>query len=264
MLETPASFAAIGQFYGDFGQTPDDEVVRLLERAPAGARPGADARRRRRRGDGRRRGRCASPGHLTVPARRGRIVLFAHGSGSSRHSSRNRYVADVLNRAGLGTLLFDLLTADEERDRANVFDIELLAGRLVAATTLGARASRACAAMLGRLLRREHRRGGGAVGRTDAPVPVSAVVSRAAVPTSPGPRLAAVRAPTLLIVGGNDTEVLELNRQAAAQLRCDKTDPGRSRRDATSSRSRARWPRRPGLARDWFLRYLDPECRATG
>ena len=90
--------------------------------------------------------------------------MFVHGSGSSRHSPRNRYVAGVLQRAGLATLLFDLLTPGEELDRGNVFDIGLLSGRL-AAVTSWVRDHRGCRAAAGRVLRRQHRRGGGAVGR---------------------------------------------------------------------------------------------------
>ena len=108
-------------------------------------------------------GRVRLAGHLTVPAGARGLVVFAHGSGSSRHSPRNRYVAGVLQRAGLATLLFDLLTRDEELDRANVFDIELLADRLARSPRLGARPSR-LPGSAGRLLRGQHRRGGRAVG----------------------------------------------------------------------------------------------------
>jgi putative phosphoribosyl transferase len=140
-LGTPEPFHAIGEFYANFSQTSDDEVVDCLSRAHRVAEelPRAVA---------------ASPdppplirdeqvvdargvlllGHLTMPPDALGIVVFAHGSGSSRHSPRNRFVASVLSAAGLGTLLFDLLTPDEELDRANVFDIELLAERLSGAT----------------------------------------------------------------------------------------------------------------------------------
>ena len=140
-VETPASFFAIGQFYADFTQTTDDEVASCLERAAA---PGcvADAGTSVA-GDPPARDDevevSAGPagglaGYLTVPGRAIGLVVFAHGSGSSRHSPRNRYVAAVLNQAGLGTLLFDLLTPAEEVDRANVFDIGLLARRLAGVT----------------------------------------------------------------------------------------------------------------------------------
>src|SRR3954471_6341746 len=159
-------------------------------------------------------------GTLGVPERARGIVLFAHGSGSSRFSPRNRYVARTLEQAGLGTLLLDLLTPQEELDRANVFDIALLAGRLAEATrwvldrpdAAGSRigyfgASTGAAAALG------------AAAEPDAPV--AAVVSRGGRPALAGDRLPAVTAPTLLIVGGADTYVLELNHQARGRLRCE-------------------------------------------
>jgi putative phosphoribosyl transferase len=164
-----------------------------------------------------RAGRVSLPGDLTLPDGASGLVVFAHGSGSSRKSPRNRLVAETLHEAGLGTLLFDLLTPEEEVDRANVFDIELLAGRLVAATewvdaevpgpslgyfgaSTGAAAALWAAADLG--------------------TRVAAVVSRGGRPDLAGPRLGDVRAPTLLIVGENDRQVLELNREAQRSLRC--------------------------------------------
>jgi putative phosphoribosyl transferase len=158
------------------------------------------------------------PGDLTLPEPVFGIVVFAHGSGSTRKSPRNRQVARVLNDSGQATLLFDLLTPDEERDRTNVFDIELLAGRLAAATgwlrarkeaqrlpvgyfgaSTGAAAALWAAADLGRT--------------------VAAVVSRGGRPDLAGPRLGEVKAPTLLIVGGDDHQVLSLNREAQRSLR---------------------------------------------
>ncbi|MGH9154174.1 MAG: phosphoribosyltransferase family protein, partial [Acidimicrobiales bacterium] len=127
-VATPQPFHAIGQWYRDFSQTSDAEVLACLERAA----PAATARDEEVEVDA---GPVRLAGHLTVPpAAGGGIVVFAHGSGSSRHSPRNRVVAETLRGAGLGTLLFDLLTPDEEGDRANVFDIGLLAERLLAAT----------------------------------------------------------------------------------------------------------------------------------
>lgn len=158
-------------------------------------------------------------GHLTVPARAGGIVAFAHGSGSSRHSPRNRLVASGLNRAGLGTLLFDLLTTGEELDRGNVFDIGMLAARLVAATgwlrdrpeTAGARVGYFGAST------------GAAAALWAAAVPgadIAAVVSRGGRPDLAERRLGGVRAPTLLIVGGEDRQVLALNQRAQRRMRC--------------------------------------------
>ncbi len=163
-------------------------------------------------------GQAPLPGILTLPPHPAGIVLFAHGSGSSRFSERNRFVADVLVRANFGTLLFDLLTDPESRHRANVFDILLLAERLRRATgwvaaypatgdlpigyfgaSTGAAAALVAAASLG------------------GPA-VRAVVSRGGRPDLAGDFLPRVRAPTLLIVGGADLEVLELNRVALTRL----------------------------------------------
>lgn len=160
-------------------------------------------------------------GSLTRSAPRSGIVIFAHGSGSGRLSPRNRFVAGGLQEAGLGTLLFDLLTPDEAADRANVFDIGLLADRLVMAIDWltvqpGCRdlpiglfgASTGAAAAL--------------VAETRSIRPIGAVVSRGGRPDLAGPALPKVRAPTLLIVGGRDFGVIDLNREAFAALTCDK------------------------------------------
>jgi putative phosphoribosyl transferase len=159
------------------------------------------------------------PGHLAVPSGATAIVIFVHGSGSSRHSPRNRYVARMLNEAGLGTLLFDLLTPDEEIDRTNVFDIELLAGRLHDVTSWLRGVPGAQAARFGYFGAST----GAAAALWTAAAPdadVDAVVSRGGRPDLAIPRLASVLAPTLLIVGGRDNVVLALNRQAQAYLRC--------------------------------------------
>lgn len=159
-------------------------------------------------------------GYLTVPQSAPGIVLFAHGSGSGRRSPRNRYVATVLNQAGLGTLLLDLLTQEEEADRTNVFDVELLARRLTEVTSwlrTQSAASRAAIGYFGAST-------GAAAALWAAAEPgaeIAAVVSRGGRPDLACPRLGAVTAPTLLIVGGLDTLVLDLNRAAQARLRCD-------------------------------------------
>ncbi|MFF3742998.1 phosphoribosyltransferase family protein [Streptomyces kronopolitis] len=252
-LSTPFGFSAVGEWYRDFSQTPDDEVVSLLARAADG--PGA--------ADGPRTGGDVAEevaieasgvlltGDLTVPAGAGAVVMFAHGSGSSRHSPRNRLVATALQEAGLGTLLFDLLTPAEEGDRAKVFDIETLAGRLIGATgrlrdrtglpigyfgaSTGAAAALRAAA--------------------DPGADIGAVVSRGGRPDLAGPGLSGVRAPTLLIVGGDDTMVIDLNRAAQAALRCENRleivpgathlfeEPGALQEVSE-------------LAREWFLRHL--------
>ncbi len=161
-------------------------------------------------------------GDLTVPGSvdgRG-VVAFAHGSGSSRLSPRNRLVARALNDAGFATLLLDLLTPAEEADRANVFDIPLLAQRLVAATHWLNRQPATAQLPLGYF--------GASTGSAAALLAaaelgtgVRAVVSRGGRPDLAQERLAAVLAPVLLIVGGADQVVLELNREAQRQLRCE-------------------------------------------
>jgi pimeloyl-ACP methyl ester carboxylesterase len=156
------------------------------------------------------------PGIASVAADAKGTVMFAHGSGSGRHSPRNRWVAERLHRVGMVTVLFDLLSEEESADRTNVFDIELLTRRLGAATdatlasdwAAGLRigyfgASTGAAAALS-----------AAAGRDD----ISAVVSRGGRPDLAGDLLPSVGAPTLLIVGGADREVLALNRAAMAQL----------------------------------------------
>ena len=147
-------------------------------------------------------------------------MLFAHGSGSSRHSPRNQQVAAALNSEGFGTLLFDLLSERESADRANVFDIPLLARRLAAAT----RWVRAQPPLQGLPVGYFGASTGAAAALIAAaalPEEVDAVVSRGGRPDLAESELARVRAPTLLIVGGNDQQVLELNRQAAESLQCE-------------------------------------------
>jgi putative phosphoribosyl transferase len=253
---TPASFYAVGQWYRDFSPVTDDEVVALLMNQPAvrpTANPGADA-------EGDVDEEVTIPargaplrGHLRIPPEAVGIVVFAHGSGSSRHSPRNQFVARVLNDAGLGTLLFDLLSDREASDRANVFDIELLSGRLVAATQwLGTRptahlpiglfgASTGAAAALW--------------ASTEPGIEVAAVVSRGGRPDLAGPRLPDVDAPTRLIVGGSDVAVLRLNEEARNRMaaECEIAivagathlfeEPGTLEQAAA-------------LARDWFLEHL--------
>lgn len=219
----PTNLAAVGQYYRDFGPTSDAEVIDLLR--AAGASVGADATS----GDGRgvdrravtiRAGSVELPGLLAVPEHPSGIVVFAHGSGSSRHSPRNSFVAAWLNDAGIGTLLVDLLQADEERVRANVFDIRLLAERLIGTTDwvlqqpgLGRLpigyfgASTGAAAALWAAAAHDGR--------------ISAVVSRGGRVDLADMLLHGVHAATLLIVGERDPQVLTLNREAQAELRCD-------------------------------------------
>jgi putative phosphoribosyl transferase len=197
-------------------------------------------------------------GNLEIPADAGAIVLFAHGSGSSRFSPRNTYVADLLNKRGMATLLIDLLTAEEEAVDEYTgqyrFDVNMLAQRLVDSTgwlktrpdtkSLSAGyfgASTGAAAAL--------------IAAAKLPAEVKAVVSRGGRPDLAGASLGRVQAPTLLIVGGDDTEVLELNRQALKALHAEKQlevvpgathlfeEPGTLLQAAE-------------LAIDWFLKHM--------
>lgn len=157
------------------------------------------------------------PGILTLPPYAAGLVIFAHGSGSSRLSARNRRVAEALVEANLGTLLFDLLTVPEADDRANVFDIELLAGRLSAVASWAARQPATFELPIG-LFGASTGAAAALVAAAGAPHTVAAVVSRGGRPDLAGNALERVQAPTLLIVGGRDTEVLALNRGALARL----------------------------------------------
>ena len=175
-------YFAVGQGYRNFAQTSDDEVVALLNRARSGFRAvasaGADDPPLRDEEIRVTAGRVSVAGHLTIPERPKGVVVFAHGSGSSRHSPRNRYVAEILNKAGFATVLFDLLTLDEERNRTNVFDIALLASRSVDVDEVAGRPTRH-GVVAGRLLRCQYRRGSRpGCGRAPG-VKVAAVVSAA-------------------------------------------------------------------------------------
>ncbi len=255
-LETPRHFMAVGAHYRDFAPTSDQEVARLLDESGhrhPDAGPDLPGHEVDREVDI-PAGGVTLAGELRVPAGANGVVLFAHGSGSSRMSPRNRYVADVLHRAGVGTLLFDLLTDEESRDRTNVFDIELLASRLSAA-----------ARWLSEYPDTAHRRvgyfgastGAGAAlwAAAEEGADVDAVVSRGGRPDLAAPRLGFVRAPTLLIVGGADHQVLALNRGAQSMLRCE------SRLDVVPGATHLF--EEPGaltevaeLAADWFTTHL--------
>jgi putative phosphoribosyl transferase len=219
VVHAPNDFSAVGMHYRDFRPTSDEEVARALDEAarrrPAGVAPGAGADVDSEVTIG--VGPVNLAGHLHLPTPATAVVIFAHGSGSSRWSPRNRFVADVLFEAGLGTLVMDLLAPREEDDRRLVFDVDLLATRLLAATHwLRSRpgTERAAVGFFGAST------GAGAalVAAAREPAAVSAVVSRGGRPDLAGPRLDDVRAPTLLIVGGDDTAVLELNRDALVRL----------------------------------------------
>ncbi|MER5349958.1 phosphoribosyltransferase family protein [Kitasatospora sp. NPDC002551] len=277
---TPSPFFAIGEFYADFSQTEDAEVLRRLAAARTGDEAGPAPLGERSAPDGTVPASDATvpasdreltlpaagarlTGRLAVPAGARGIVVFAHGSGSGRHSPRNRHVAGALNRSGLATFLFDLLTEDEEEDRRNVFDVALLGARLTdVARALPAEqarrdggpflplglfgASTGAAAALWTAARLGHG--------------VGAVVSRGGRPDLAGAdALGAVLAPTLLIVGGRDEAVIDLNRRARERLRCESElavvphaghlfeEPGTLDRVAE-------------LARDWFAGHLVPRA----
>lgn len=169
-------------------------------------------------------GRALLSGHLTIPENAIGLVLFAHGSGSSRHSPRNQFVARALNDAGLATSLFDLLTREEEavdmRTGEHRFNIRLLADRLIHATKWVKQQEQTRDLRVGYF---GSSTGGGAalVAAAEIPQDVGAVVSRGGRPDLAGDALPKVQAPTLLIVGGNDDVVIELNEMARDQMRCE-------------------------------------------
>ena len=287
-LQTPEWFRAVGAQYEDFAQTTDHEVIEILRQHVRGAGPrdgtgaasgegssadisganalGANALGVNALGVDRDiaieiRPGIALPGRITVPPNAIGVVAFAHGSGSSRLSPRNAFVARTLQHAGLGTLLFDLLTDDEAEIRANVFDIELLAQRLALATAW---------------LRAQPTTGGLPIGYFGASTgaaaalvaasddrEIAAVVSRGGRPDLAGAALPKVTAPTLLIVGGLDLEVIELNRTARSQITCPtRLDivPGATHLfDEPGTLAAA-----AGLARDWFTAHLSRPRAAPG
>jgi putative phosphoribosyl transferase len=169
-------------------------------------------------------GRAVLSGNLTIPENAVSLVFFAHGSGSSRHSPRNQFVARTLNRSGLGTLLFDLLTPEEEAldlyTREHRFNIGLLAERLVHATNWARQQKETRDLRIGYF---GSSTGGAAalVAAAELPQDVGAVVPRGGRPDLAGNALPKVQAPTLLIVGGNDDIVIELNEMARDQMRCE-------------------------------------------
>lgn len=213
-------FYGVGAFYDDFHQLTDEETVGLLRQGWADAadlHPGPPSPARRQ---------VAVPplgliGDLCVPADPRGLVLFAHGSGSSRLSPRNVAVADTLNAHGFATLLIDLLTPAEARDRRNVFDIPLLAERVVEAALYLSGEPDVADLSLGLF---GASTGAAAALLTAAELKdrVAAVVSRGGRPDLAGARLTDVLAPTLMIVGGDDHHVLGLNRQALSALTCEK------------------------------------------
>ena len=199
-------------------------------------------------------GEIRLPGLLAVPEGARGIVLFAHGSGSSRLSRRNNYVASVLHEAGLATLLFDLLSESEALDRRNVFDIDLLASRLLLATHWVLEQPELASMRIGYF--------GASTGAAAAlkasvasPVSIGAIVSRGGRPDMAAEVLDRVTSPTLIIVGGNDYGVIELNEAAYRMLRCEKEFvivPGATHlfEEPGTLEEVAR------LAREWFTGHL--------
>ncbi|MGK4008294.1 phosphoribosyltransferase family protein [Sorangium sp. So ce1036] len=267
-LEADPYLFAIGAYYQDFTQTTDEDVIALLDRARGGD-AGADSEAEQP---------AISPGEelaveieiddarlagtLTIPAGAKGLVLFAHGSGSSRHSPRNRFVAGALQDAGIATLLLDLLTAEEEAvdDRTGHlrFDVELLAGRVLGAALATRELPETSALRLGYF--------GASTGAAAAliaaaqrPDLAGAVVSRGGRPDLAGAHLEEVVAPTLLLVGGEDTEVLALNRRAYERLR--------GPRELVVVEGATHLFEEPGTldevaraASAWFVRYLSPRA----
>lgn len=205
-------------------------------------------------------GRAVLSGDLTIPKNAVALVLFAHGSGSSRHSPRNQFVARTLNDAGLATLLFDLLTPDEESTdrytREHRFNIGLLAERLVHATKWAKRQEQTRDLQLG-YFGSSTGAAAALVAAAEIPKDVGAVVSRGGRPDLAGDALPKDQAPTLLIVGGNDDIVIELNEMARDQMRCEVKleivpgathlfeEPGALEKVAN-------------LASDWFVNHIGP------
>jgi putative phosphoribosyl transferase len=289
-VEAPPFFAAVGTWYDDFRHVPDGQVTSLLERAAsavptstalapaqgtgASAAPISPSSPPRTDSYGKTAGglerdepvevRADSvplAGYLTIPTDATGMVIFVHGSGSSRHSPRNRYVAGQLNASGLGTLLFDLLTPQEEVDRANVFDVETLASRLIAVTGWLRGQPGLAHASIGYF--------GASTGAAAAlwaaaepSADIDAIVSRGGRPDLAEARLAAVRSPTLLIVGDRDQVTLALNRETQRWLRCESRlaiVPGATHlfEEPGALQTVTR------LARDWFGRHLGAHQHST-
>ena len=160
-------------------------------------------------------------GFLTVPEHATGLIIFAHGSGSSRRSPRNAFVAEALQLRGMATLLFDLLTEEEALDRRNVFDVPLLASRLEEAVAW-ARTDAEVGTLKAGLFGASTGSAAALVAATEIPEHIAGIVSRGGRPDLAGPLLHKVSAPTLLIVGGDDDVVLDLNQDAFARLNCEK------------------------------------------
>lgn len=245
-LHTPEDFRAVGLHYDVFDQESDEHVRALL--TGTGALP-VEVRTTDVWGR-----TITLSGTLTLPENAHGIVVFAHGSGSSRFSSRNVHVAQILQRAGLGTLLFDLLTEAEAADRRFVFDIDLLATRLEAALDHLRSHPQWSVLPIG-LFGASTGAGAALLAAARRPDQISAVVSRGGRPDLAGTALPLVQAPTLLIVGGLDHEVIGLNELAMTRMHCAhelRIVPGATHlfeEPGTLDQAAA-------LARDWFHAHL--------
>jgi putative phosphoribosyl transferase len=273
-LFAPPDFAAVGMWYRDFSQTTDEEVLALLQRSRQrhvqNNHPGEHIPMNQATTTGSFSayerpveivaGNVTLQGDLTVPPSSRGIVIFAHGSGSSRHSERNRFVAREMNRNRLATLLMDLLTAGEEHEDAVTrqfrFDVEMLAERLAHAAEWVKHKPETEELRVGYF---GASTGGGAalIAAVRRPDLASAVVSRGGRPDLAGERLAHVYTPSLLIVGGNDTPVIPLNRDAFERIPAEdkrlEIVPGATHlfEEAGALEEVAR------LATDWFVHHLD-------
>jgi putative phosphoribosyl transferase len=283
-LQIPKYFHAIGQFYEDFSQIADEEVTALLRLAAQPAlknvqeqNPGAAERSstmipgRKLELDGDRREVLIDlegvtlEGTLALPKDAQGLVLFAHGSGSSRHSPRNRYVAQILQSQRIGTLLFDLLTRQEESvDQYSGelrFDIPFLARRLVGATRWIANDAGTRDLKVG-YFGASTGAGAALVAAAELPGVVSGIVSRGGRPDLAGSALAIVRVPTLLIVGGDDEPVITMNREALERLQCPDKKlviiPGATHlfEEPGTLEEVAR------VAAEWFSRHFTPAGKA--
>jgi putative phosphoribosyl transferase len=254
-LEQPEPFWAVGEHFEDFDQLDDAEVVRILAEHPQRVRlPKRDAMDRDVRIDV---GGAYLPGHLAVPPNATGMVVFVHGTGSTRNSPRNLAVASMLRAAGLGTLLFDLVTEGESQ-RGLDPGIGVSADRVVAAANWLARQPETATLPMGYL----GSSSGAAVAlaaAAAAPHLVEAVVSRSGRPDLAREWLSGVQAPTLLIVGSLDQAVVDINRQAQQELRCPhllEVVRGATHlfeEEGTLTQAAA-------LARTWFLQHLGPQA----
>ncbi len=264
-LDEEEQFYAVGQFYRDFSQVTDEEVISLLRRAehlpsPAHIQPAQDATQDEvHREVSIHVGNVWLDGTLSLPKGAKGIVVFAHGSGSSRHSPRNLHVAEVLQSRRIATLLFDLLTPQEEavdqRTAELRFDISLLSARLVGATKWLEQSTATSHLIIG-YFGASTGAAAALVAAAQLPDKIAAVVSRGGRPDLAADALEKVQASVLLIVGGRDETVLTMNRQALARLRCQNKQlvviPG-----ATHLFEEAgKLEQVAGIAADWFAHHL--------